>query len=136
MIHLWDDYKRGKLCDKTDSYILQGCYFYLRNYIRKFKDKAQLISMDTFDSVKDDSELETIYYSKDARLYFDDQDRQTLVKKILNNGLSKREKEVLLLCSKDLTTREIGRILGISHVMVIKLRSRIKNKCREFRNFV
>lgn len=37
-IHLWSNFLKGKLSDKTDSYILQGCYFHLKNYIRKVND--------------------------------------------------------------------------------------------------
>ena len=46
LIHLWQDYQGGKLQDKTDSYILQGCYFYLKNYLRKAKIKAGWISLE------------------------------------------------------------------------------------------
>ena len=37
-LHLWQQCKDKTIENKTDSYILQGCYFYLKNYIRrKFK---------------------------------------------------------------------------------------------------
>ena len=42
--HLWMAFQDGSLGDKTDSYVLQGCYFHLKNYIRKTADKAKLIS--------------------------------------------------------------------------------------------
>lgn len=38
LIHLWSCFQSGSLDDKTDSYILQGCYFHLKNYIRKAQD--------------------------------------------------------------------------------------------------
>ena len=44
ILQLWYDYQDGKLSDKTDSYILQGCYFYLKNYMRKFQDETSLMS--------------------------------------------------------------------------------------------
>ena len=40
LIHLWEDYQKGKIQDKTDSYILQGCHFHLKNYLRKMKPKT------------------------------------------------------------------------------------------------
>ena len=47
VIHLWLHYKQGSLSDKTDSYILQGCYFHLRNYLRKVQDKVPVLSINT-----------------------------------------------------------------------------------------
>jgi len=44
-----------------------------------------------------------------------------------------REREVLLLCLEGMTTREIGKLLGISHVSVVKTRSRIKEKYARLR---
>ena len=46
MVHLWLDCQGGKLTDKTDSYILQSCYFHLKNYLRKNYDKARLVSLE------------------------------------------------------------------------------------------
>ena len=45
--HLWLAFQDGTLGDKTDSYVLQGCYFHLKNYIRKTMDKAKLTSLNT-----------------------------------------------------------------------------------------
>ena len=47
LIHLWCDFQIGKLDDKTDSYILQGCYFHLKNYIRKSQDSAIMLSLNS-----------------------------------------------------------------------------------------
>ena len=46
LVRLWQDFNAGKLDDKTDSYILQGCYFHLKNYIRKCKTRTKLISIE------------------------------------------------------------------------------------------
>ena len=40
LLHLWTDFQNGSLSDKTDSYVLQGCYYHLKNYIRKVQDSA------------------------------------------------------------------------------------------------
>ena len=135
LVHLWIDYKDGRLVGKNDSYILQGCYYYLKNYIRKTQDKVCLISMDTLISEEGNSELGEILcleYPKSCR---DDIESKILIEEILNDGLTKREKEVFSLCLKGLTVREIGRVLGISHVRVVKLRNRIKVKCQEYKDF-
>jgi len=59
-----------------------------------------------------------------------------LIEKINNNGLTKREKEVFNLGLEGLTTREIGGRLGISHVMVVKLKGKIRDKCEKYRGYI
>ena len=136
LVHLWIDYKDGKLVDKNDSYILQGCYYHLKNYIRKTQNKVCLISMDTYTGNEEEAAAERILSLEDPKLYFEDINSKILIEEILNNGLTEREKEVLSLCLKGLTTRGIGKILGVSHVRVVKLRKRIRIKCQKFRNFI
>jgi RNA polymerase sigma factor (sigma-70 family) len=48
--------------------------------------------------------------------------------------LDEREQEVLRLLMEGLTVREIGDRLGISHVMVVKLWRRMRDKCRALRS--
>lgn len=50
LIHLWLKFKQGDLSDKTESYILQGCYFHLKNYIRKNCNKVKLLSLEDMNS--------------------------------------------------------------------------------------
>jgi DNA-directed RNA polymerase specialized sigma subunit len=45
LAHLWVGFREGALGDKTDSYILQGCYYHMKNYIRKTQDNAVLVSL-------------------------------------------------------------------------------------------
>ena len=125
--HLWIAYKDGNLSDKTDSYVLQGCYFHLKNYIRKAIDRAKLTSLN---SVLDDegSTLEDLLVVEDHSIA-DAADSAMLAEKIRMGGLSKKEEEVLTFSLEGMTVREIGRRMGISHVMVIKIKSKIKVKC-------
>jgi DNA-directed RNA polymerase specialized sigma24 family protein len=45
-VNMWSLYGAGELDGKTDSYILQGCYFHLKNYLRTHLDKARPVSID------------------------------------------------------------------------------------------
>ena len=46
LMYLWDHFQKGLLEDKTDSYILQGCYFNLKNYLRTASAKSREISLE------------------------------------------------------------------------------------------
>ncbi len=131
MIHMWVLYCNGMLDDKTDSYILQGCYFHLKNYLRTTLDKTKLTSLNTLIDAQDTA-LEETLASKEGRER-DDLDAALLQELIALKGLSKRENKVLRLSMDGLTTREIGHKLGVSHVMVVKIKARIKEKCRALR---
>jgi RNA polymerase sigma factor (sigma-70 family) len=135
LIHLWLDFKQGKLSDKTDSYILQGCYFHIKNYIRKNYDRANLISLENMTNEEGKIfDLDNILSLEGPDSCFELINCKMLIEKINNNGLTKREKEVFCLALEGLTTREIGSRLGISHVRVVKLKGRIKDKCRKYRD--
>ena len=129
LLHLWLDFQAGKLDDKTDSYILQGCYFHLKNYLRKTQSKARVISLESF-ADEDNATLEEILSLDNRGSCFDYLDNKMLVEDIQNNGLTEREREVLSFCLEGLTVREMGERLGISHVRVVKLRNRIRTKCK------
>jgi RNA polymerase sigma factor (sigma-70 family) len=133
LMHLWQDFRKGKLDDKTDSYILQGCYFHLKNYIRKNYDKAKLISLENMANQEGEAfDLGNILSLENPQACFEIINCKMLIEKINNNGLTKREKEVFHLTLEGFTTREIGNRLGISHVRVVKLRSKIKDKCKKY----
>lgn len=126
MVHLWVDFRKGILFDKTDSYILQGCYYHLKNYIRKTKDNAILISLSE-PVGEDGAAMEDI-------LPGDDINQQAYLESKVEIGnaedkcLTKREKEVLYYFMEGMSMREIGKKIGTSHVMVLKIRNRIKDK--------
>jgi len=130
LIHLWDDFRKGRLSDKTDSYILQGCYFYLKNYIRKNSNKARIISIDSARSDEDGLNLaETILNLESPGSLLNDTHCRLLIEQINNNGLTSQEKQIFNFALEGLTVREIGSRMGISHVRVVRLRQRIAGKC-------
>lgn len=128
LAHLWVLSQDGRLSDKTDSYILQGCYFHLKNYIRTHMDKVNMISMET-PIDEDGTMIKDLLASQDTSI-FDNIEENALREAVKENKLTAREKEVLDMSLSGLTTREMGSKLNISHVAVVKIRKKIKNKCR------
>lgn len=134
LIHLWVDFQENKLQDKTDSYILQGCHFHLKNYLRKVRPKMKTISLELLINDEEDrnSGEALLLEGRDSQNAVDNLNNKLLVEAIRNNGFGRREKDILSFYSQGLTTRAIGQKLGISHVRVIKLMRRIKDKCRKY----
>ena len=131
LIHLWSLFQCGSLDGKTNSYILQGCYFHLKNYIRKSQDSATIVSLNSMIE-EDGPHLEEMLVAMDHPSC--DQVESILqVEAMSGAGTSQRERDVLFFCLEGLTTREIGQKLGISHVSVVKIRNKIKEKYRKLR---
>ena len=134
LIHLWEGHKAGELDDKTDSYILQGCYFHLKNYLRKVNHKARFISLDAIMNEDESPFNETLFIEdKTAQCYFDNLNRGMLIEALYNNDFNKKEKETFSLYLEGLTTREIGSRMGVSHVWVVKLMNKIRQKCKKYK---
>jgi len=131
-IHLWNNFLKGSLSDKTDSYILQGCYFHLKNYIRKINERPGLVSLDaplnTDEEATLDDVLGALMACPDCRT---DLHNKFLVQSIRNNGFSPKEKKLMDYCSQGLTTRDIGKRMGVSHVSVVKLMQKIRIKAQK-----
>ncbi len=130
LTHLWIDYKEGVLGDKTDSYILQGCYFHLRNYLRKTQDNVTLLSFNT--PVGEDGMKLEDSMAVDHSLTFDQLESRLQIETAEKLYFTEREKEVLMCFLEGMSMREIGAKMGISHVMVLKIRNRIKEKYMQF----
>ncbi|MDD5128039.1 MAG: sigma-70 family RNA polymerase sigma factor [Candidatus Omnitrophica bacterium] len=133
IIHLWSDFLKGKLSDKTDSYILQGCYFHLKNYIRKVNERSNILSMDAALNVDENATVGDVlgesWACQDCR---EDLHNQFLAQSILNNGFNPREKRLLEYFSQGLTTRDIGKRMGVSHVSVVKMMRKVRVKSQKY----
>ena len=119
LLYLWQQYNNGKLKNKNNSYILQGCYYYLKNHLRKYvKFKDNQINYNFYyNTEKANKEIgegnqldypEPTSYDLDEYLYYDE----------FKRDLSLKEKALLSLRFRGLSSREIGKELGISHTMV------------------
>jgi RNA polymerase sigma factor (sigma-70 family) len=128
--HLWVDFMQGKTGDKTDSYLLQGCYFHLKNYLRTVQEKVTVVSLST-PAGEDGASLEDLLPMEDENP-FDTLASVIDVDEFCRQSLSVREKEILGLFLEGMSMREIGARLGISHMMVWKIRNRIKEKYIRF----
>ena len=128
LIRMWTRFSAGELDGKTDSYILQGCYFHLRNYLRKNKERTVIVSVS---SVTEEDSLEEVVLADDGACC--DYLEGVLQIEAIESRMTQRENDVLLLCLEGLTTREIGKRLGVSHVSVVKTRNRIKEKYERLR---
>lgn len=132
-LSLWEKYNMNKLSDKTDSYILQGCLFFLKNHIRKVYKKIDSRSMSLNTVInEDDGTFEDVLISSYADTRNNSLNNDLLLEAIYAR-LSEKEKKIIGLYLDDLTVREIGKRLCISHVMVLKIKNRIKDKCAKIR---
>lgn len=133
-MHLWNNFKDGVPKGINDTYIIRGCEFHIRNHIRTKREKARLVSLEG--PVNEDGcTLKDILYTREESLdrYVD---RKITIEGIMNNGFTKREKDVFSLLLKGYTVREAGERLGISHVMVVKLKQRLINKWQKKKRFL
>jgi RNA polymerase sigma factor (sigma-70 family) len=134
ILNLFADYKSGKLADKTESYVLQGCYFYLQNYVRTYREKTSLISVNMpLDA--DGAKLQDILWSPQT-VADEVPDLDTLMENIFQNELTRKEKEIVFFYLQGWTTREIAQRLGISHVSVGNMEGKIREKCKSLKNSV
>ncbi len=132
LVFLWQKLGLGELSDKTDSYILQGCYFHLKNYIRKKYKKINFISIDNIINAEEDNTRSGFSLKDEKSLYYRDElNARFIADSIRNNGLDDREKEIVGYYAQGLTTRDIGKRLGLSHVRIVKITAEIRVKCRK-----
>jgi RNA polymerase sigma factor (sigma-70 family) len=126
LVHLWTKFSSRDLDDKTDSYMLQGCYFHLKNHLRKNQDGPPLLSLNE-PAGEDGFSLADVLPAQEATS-LEKVEGKLQLEAITGTGVSEREKAVLFCSLEDMTTREIGQKLGISHVSVVKIRNKIKGR--------
>lgn len=134
VIELWKKYQSGEISDKTDSYLLQGCMFFLKNYLRLSCKKIDRSSVHFTNDANGPLDTESVREEmipdqKNSNFEFILVD---IAIDEITGCLDKREKEVFLLSMEDLTTRQMGQRLGISHTMVVKIEKKIREKCEIF----
>jgi len=131
LLCLWDKYKKQELNDKTKSFIVQGCVMDIRNYIRKQSNTVDKNTTNTTSLALDSDQEEMLNVSDN------NQSAKELKFKILlediKSLLDKQEKTVFLQQLQGRSLREIGLNLGVSHVMVLKIKKRIQSKCQTLR---
>jgi RNA polymerase sigma factor (sigma-70 family) len=123
MSHLWNKFKLGASEGFNDTYIIKGCEFHILNYMRKEKEKVYKVSMEM--PINENGDTLGATLSDGAENIDSKVDKRMLVDYIMNNGFSSREKEVFRFLLEGYTVREAGKKLGISHVMVLKLKNKI-----------
>lgn len=125
-LYLWQHYAHGLPIGINEAYAIKGCEFHILNYLRKVREKIVKKSLEEEINENGDT-LKDILASREEPLdnYID---KKLTIDYIMNNGFSKREKEVFSLLIKGYTVREAGRVLGISHVMVVKLKASLVKK--------
>ncbi|MCK4249206.1 MAG: sigma-70 family RNA polymerase sigma factor, partial [Candidatus Omnitrophica bacterium] len=117
--YLWIKFKEGIPLNINESYIIKGCDFHILNYLRTKREKARFLSFEQPIDDENGYTLKDVLADKGEPLDVS-LDRKLTIEHIKNNGFSNREKEVFSLLLEGYTTREAGRKLGISHVMIIK----------------
>ncbi len=128
-IHIWESFKNGVPEGINTSYIIKGCEFYISNYLRKAREKARIMSLEK--PINEQGDILQDILSDTKKPLDELVDRNLVVEDIENNGFTVREKKVFSLLLKGFTLRETGTKLGISHVMVIKVKNRIIDKWHE-----
>ncbi|MFA5320370.1 MAG: sigma-70 family RNA polymerase sigma factor [Candidatus Omnitrophota bacterium] len=126
LIRLWQEFERGRLFDKTDSYILQGCYFHLKNYIRKTYDKKNTLSLEEL--LLDDDTGEDRLSCLSSPAPFGYLHAHIVEEEMISACRDERENAIFRLSLQGFTVREIAAELGISHVLVVRLRKRMREK--------
>lgn len=132
VLHLWEKWRKGEVERHTRSYILQSCWFHIKNYLRKSDSRLKTISVD--ESVdKEDIYLWGIIPQESIPVT-DAVEFEMTVESIMSNGLTQREKEVFSLILEGCTLREVGEKLRISFVRVFKIKNNLQKKINVYIN--
>ncbi len=129
LLYLWEKYQNGEVLEKTDSYLLQGCYFFLKNYLRGVRKKVDAGSVSMYEMVGDDGvTYEDLIGSPEGAGEGDSVEIFLLLDET-EKKFTDKERDIFYLRLEGHTSREIGERFGISHVMVVKMEKKIRKKC-------
>ncbi|MBU4304944.1 MAG: hypothetical protein KJ893_04905 [Candidatus Omnitrophica bacterium] len=133
LLYLWRKYENEELADKNDAYILKGCFYFLKNYIRTMHKSidVHLTSLNKPINL-DGTTLEDVICADNFESMTDVLNID-LLREQINGILNEREIGILSMYSDGFTVREIGKKLNISHVMVVKIKNKINEKCERFK---
>lgn len=129
LLHLWREFSEGRTDDKTQSYVLQGCYFYLKNYLRTAVARVSIVAL-TEEQVDMEGEMAQALAlpAVDTEGMLGDIEMNLLLSSLRSGAFTQHERDVFSLSFDGLTVREIGAQLGISHVRVVHVKNRLKEK--------
>lgn len=121
-LRLWQRFENGIPLEFNDAYIIKGCEFHARNFLRKKTDRLKPKSLD--EPINDTGLLlkDTLTGSQS---HHNTCFNNILIEEMKNKTANKKEKNVFDLLMQGHTVRSIGKNLGISHVMVVKYKNRI-----------
>ena len=127
-LYLWQHYGNGLPIGINEGYVIKGCEFHIKNFLRKGGPKVVFSSIDeliapgglTLGDMLEDKQ-------GDFRSSIDN---ELSVDEISGMGLTDKEKTVLSYLLKGYTVREIANELEVSHVMVVKHKKSILKKLR------
>ncbi len=123
LAHMWEEFCAGKLEGKTDSYVLQGAYYHLKNHLRGLDDNTFFARLDEQVSEDGDTLGELIPAEDDGG--YEAAETSELLERC---GLTEKEQQVLQLYADGLTVREVGEQIGVSHVTILKMLNSVKKK--------
>lgn len=129
LFSLWERWRKGEFFDKTDGYIRGSCYFTLKNYLRKSKEKVKLVSLQ--EPLGENGLLLEEFIPDQKPLITERWDDAIFIQQMKEKELTRREKEVAEFLSQGYTLREIGMKLSISHVRVLKIKENMGKKFKK-----
>ena len=134
-IYLWDRFRKGACEGVSDSYIVRGCELHVLNVLRKSRRKTVVLSLEE-PVGEDGAVLEDNLCSGEEPSDVPVKRRLAVDEAMRESGLTQRERQVFSLLLKGYTVREVGTQVGISHVMVVKIKRRVAEKVKELRSVV
>jgi RNA polymerase sigma factor (sigma-70 family) len=117
-LYLYAQWELGRIAGKNESFILQGCWFHLQNYLRGLRDSVEVRSFHP-----DSAQANLL-----DRAVADTSDRDGFLADLREASLTDQEQQVLQLRLDGFTLRETGARLELSHPRVAYIEKRLRQK--------